>query len=65
VAGFRPELWREVASDDVSAELKGFTDDLIGIDGFVMPATQHDVVSGASSLRVCDDGVPGVFTARV
>jgi putative iron-dependent peroxidase len=44
VAGFRPELWREVASDDAPAELKGFTDDLIGIDGFVMPATQHDVV---------------------
>jgi porphyrinogen peroxidase len=44
VAGFRPELWREVASDDVPAELHGFNEDIVGQDGFTMPATQHDVV---------------------
>ena len=44
VAGFRPELWREAAPDDAPAELVGFNEDLIGIDGFVMPATQHDAV---------------------
>jgi porphyrinogen peroxidase len=44
VAGFRPELWREVASDDLPASLEGFNDDLIGSDGFVMPATQHVAV---------------------
>jgi putative iron-dependent peroxidase len=44
VAGFRPELWREVAPDDAPAELQGFNEDLVGIDGFVMPATQHDAV---------------------
>jgi putative iron-dependent peroxidase len=44
VAGFRPELWREAAPDDAPAELEGFNEDLIGIDGFVMPATQHDAV---------------------
>jgi putative iron-dependent peroxidase len=44
VAGFRPELWREVAPDDAPAELEDFNEDLIGSDGFVMPATQHDAV---------------------
>src|SRR3989449_3081066 len=44
VAGFRPELWREAAPDDAPAEVAGFNEDLIGIDGFVMPATQHDAV---------------------
>jgi putative iron-dependent peroxidase len=44
VAGFRPELWRETAPDDAPAAVEGFNDDLVGIDGFVMPATQHDAV---------------------
>jgi putative iron-dependent peroxidase len=44
VAGFRPELWREVAPDDAPAEVEGFNEDLVGIDGFVMPATQRDAV---------------------
>jgi putative iron-dependent peroxidase len=44
VAGFRPELWREAAADDAPEELVGFNEDLVGIDGFVMPATQHDAV---------------------
>ena len=44
VAGFRPELWREAAPSDAPAEVEGFNEDLVGIDGFVMPATQHDAV---------------------
>jgi putative iron-dependent peroxidase len=44
VAGFRPELWREVAPDDAPAQLAGFNGDLVGIEGFVMPASQHDAV---------------------
>ncbi len=44
VAGFRPELWRDVAPDDAPPEIEGFNSDLMGIDGFVMPATQHDAV---------------------
>ncbi|MDP9299321.1 MAG: Dyp-type peroxidase [Actinomycetota bacterium] len=44
VAGFRPELWREVAPDDAPEEIAGFNEDILGIDGFVMPATQHDAV---------------------
>jgi putative iron-dependent peroxidase len=44
VAGFRPELWREAAPDDAPAGVAGFDEDLVGSDGFVMPATQHDAV---------------------
>jgi putative iron-dependent peroxidase len=44
VAGFRPELWREVAPDEAPPEIEGFIEDLMGIDGFVMPGTQHDAV---------------------
>jgi porphyrinogen peroxidase len=44
VAGFRPELWREVSPDDAPAGVAGFNDDIAGADGFTMPATQHDAV---------------------
>jgi putative iron-dependent peroxidase len=44
VAGFRPELWREVALDEAPPGIEGFNEDLMGIDGFVMPATQRDAV---------------------
>jgi putative iron-dependent peroxidase len=44
VAGFRPELWRAVAPDDAPRGIEGFNEDLMGIDGFEMPATQHDAV---------------------
>jgi putative iron-dependent peroxidase len=44
VAGFRPELWRQAAPDDAPAKLEGFNENLVGVDGFGMPATQHDAV---------------------
>jgi putative iron-dependent peroxidase len=44
VAGFRPELWRELDPDDAPADVEGFNRDLLGADGYVMPATQHDAV---------------------
>jgi putative iron-dependent peroxidase len=44
VAGFRPELWRDIVPDDVPAGLEGFTEPVLGVEGFVMPATQHDAV---------------------
>ena len=44
VAGFRPELWTQVTPDDAPAAMVGFNRDLVGTDGFVMPATQHDAV---------------------
>jgi putative iron-dependent peroxidase len=50
VAGFRPELWREVAPADTPELLSGFNEELAGIDGFVMPATQHDAVLWLSGI---------------
>jgi porphyrinogen peroxidase len=44
VAGFRPELWREVFPEDAPSRLEGFNRDLVGADGYTMPATQHDAV---------------------
>ena len=44
VSGFRPELWRRVDPDGLPAELTGFDEDVVGTDGYVMPATQHDSI---------------------
>ena len=44
VAGFRPELWRAVVPEDAPSALAGFDEDLVGVDDYVMPATQHDAV---------------------
>lgn len=44
VAGFRPELWASVAPGASPLRLSGFTEPLIGADGYTLPATQHDVV---------------------
>jgi putative iron-dependent peroxidase len=44
VAGFRPEGWREVMPGDAPTELSGFDEDVVGPDGFTMPATQRDAV---------------------
>ena len=44
VAGFRPELWRDVVPDDAPPEVAGFGADLVGAGGYTMPATQHDAV---------------------
>ncbi len=44
VAGFRPELWRSVAPDGCPVDLAGFNRAVVGVDGFVAPATQHDAV---------------------
>jgi putative iron-dependent peroxidase len=44
VTGFRPELWAAVAPEDAPEDVAGFNEDVIGLDGFVMPATQHDAV---------------------
>ena len=48
VAGFRPELWREAVPDDAVPGLSGF-DEVVGTEGFVMPATQHAAVLWLSS----------------
>jgi porphyrinogen peroxidase len=57
VAGFRPELWRGLRPDDTPVDAAGFDADIAGIEGFVMPATQHDAVlwiSGSSYDVVFD-----------
>ncbi len=44
VAGFRPELWRQVMPLGSPAGVTGFNKPVVGPSGFVMPATQHDAV---------------------
>jgi putative iron-dependent peroxidase len=44
VIGFRPELWRELVPDDAPAGVEGFNKEIQGIEGFVMPDTQHDAL---------------------
>ena len=44
VAGFRPELWRDVVPDDSPNELHGFNNPIAGVEEFTMPGTQHDAV---------------------
>ena len=58
VAGFRPELWREVAPADTPDSLHGFNQAVEGADRFTMPATQHDAVlwlSGSTYDVVFDE----------
>jgi len=59
VAGFRPELWQQVMPADAPPGLTGFNENLVGSEGFVMPATQHDAVlwlSGSAYDVVFDVG---------
>jgi porphyrinogen peroxidase len=44
VAGFRPRLWAEVVPGEAPLEVHDFDRDIVGADGYVMPATQHDAV---------------------
>ena len=44
VAGFRPELWATVAPGRSPVGLTGFNTPVAGVDGYTLPATQHDVV---------------------
>ena len=43
VAGFRPELWRRSAPDD-APQAVGFDEEIVGVDAYTMPATQHDAM---------------------
>jgi putative iron-dependent peroxidase len=65
VTGFRPELWREVAPDDIPAEVTGFNEQMVGAEGFVMPATQHDAVLwlSGSAYDVIFDVARGAIAA--
>lgn len=57
VLGFRPELWRAAHPADTPADLAGFNAPLVGVEGFTMPATQHDLAllfSGGDASAVFD-----------
>jgi porphyrinogen peroxidase len=57
VAGFRPELWAAIAPDAAPPGVTGFNEPVTGAEGYVLPATQHDVViwlSGAAYDVVFD-----------
>jgi putative iron-dependent peroxidase len=44
VVGFRPRLWADAVPEDAPEDVSDYETDLVGPDGFVMPATQHDAV---------------------
>jgi putative iron-dependent peroxidase len=57
VAGFRPSLWAAVTGQNAPAHAADFAEDVVGRDGYTMPATQHDTVlwvAGASYDLVFD-----------
>jgi putative iron-dependent peroxidase len=56
VVGFRPSLWAQVAPEEMSAEVKDFDQEIRGVDGYTMPATQHDLW-----LWVAGHAYPTVF----
>jgi putative iron-dependent peroxidase len=58
VAGFRPELWEDVAPGAGPADAAGFTEPVRGPGGFAMPATQADAwvwVAGGDRTAVFDN----------
>lgn len=43
VLGFKPELWREVLPEDIPDNLFSFDTDVVGSNGMIAPAAQHDI----------------------
>ncbi len=67
VAGFRPELWQQVAPDRAPTGVTGFNTAITGNDGFVMPAAQHDAVlwlSGSAYDVVFDVAHQAIFAVK-
>lgn len=57
VAGFRPTLWARVMPAFTPADVTDFAHDVQGPDGYLMPATQHDLwlwVAGHAYDKVFD-----------
>jgi putative iron-dependent peroxidase len=57
VVGFRPSLWRHVAPQEMPVEVTDFEQVVRGVDGYSMPATQHDLwlwVAGHAYDKVFD-----------
>ncbi len=66
VLGFRPSLWAGLAGRrHVLSGAADWDEDLVGPDGFTMPATQHDTwiwISGGSRTAVFDAGRRAIET---
>jgi putative iron-dependent peroxidase len=61
VSGFRPEIWTGPAPEG----LHGFTEPVVGPDGYTMPATQHDAVLwvAGGSYDLVFDAVIGMLAS--
>lgn len=58
VVGVRPEIWRDRLGGAAPTGLHGFDEPIVGRDGFLMPATQHDALlwlAGAAYDVVFDE----------
>lgn len=65
VSGYRPELWRALRPQGLPADLTGFNRPVRGIEGFEMPATQHDlfVWLSSSSYDLLFDAARGILAS--
>src|SRR5437588_6944453 len=57
VVGFRPSLWQQIASGQAQKGVTDFDHDLLGVAGYSMPTTQHDLwlwVAGHAYDKVFD-----------
>jgi porphyrinogen peroxidase len=67
VVGFRPEVWAQVSPLDAPAGVAGWTEDLVGPDGYRMPATQHDAwiwIAGPHRTAVFDNARAALDAVR-
>lgn len=63
VVGVRPQLWADLAPQSAPVGDTGFDAEVVGADGYRMPATQHDAwvwIAGAARDVVFDAGVAAV-----
>ena len=65
VMGFRPTLWRTLQPQVTPKDVEDFDREVVGPDGFTMPATQHDAVVwlSGSAYDVIFDMSLGVIRA--
>ncbi len=65
VTGFRPELWSGIGPGGGPRGLAGFNQPVVGVDGYTMPATQHDLVLwiAGGTYDVVFDAAIGVLAA--
>jgi putative iron-dependent peroxidase len=66
VVGVRPSLWAEL-SGNAPADAADFDEDIVGAQGYRMPATQHDAwlwISGGARDAVFDAGVAALTLVK-